>query len=218
MAHPHVALPHVALPYVVRAVEKSWSTLWTARIGPLPLARMHLDAQATGKIFQELLAYALHDEDARWRHPDAPRHARDPDFVFENPAYNFELKTCGQAGGRAVFGNRCSSAGIASDTGKSRSTWLLTINYSLVEGPRLNIVRFGFVDSTDWIGQRAATGNSSRLNPEAYASKLRILKGDYQLRADPRILKGRTPRYATVGEAAGAGCAEALTFLEAEYY
>lgn len=209
----HVLQPHV----LVRAIEKSWATLWTTRVGPIPLAAMHVDAQIIGKFFQELLMRDLHAEDARWRAPDMPRTRHDPDFVFlGDPTHDFELKMCGQIGGRHVFGNRCAAPGFASTTGaKTRNTWLLAINYS---GTTLNLIRFGFVTENDWIGQRAASGNASRLAPEVYATKLRVLEGRYRRTADARILRGPKVDFETVGEAAEAGCAEALRFLECDFY
>ena len=210
---PHV-LPSKTLVTVIR---KSWTTLWMTRIGGcVPLQRLNVDAQVIGKFFQELMALELHAADPRWRHPDAPRSPKDPDFVFlEDSFHNFELKMSGQVGGRAVFGNRCSSAGFASPDGKSRDTWLLTINYT---DTRINLIRFGYVLGEDWIGQKAATGNASRLHKDVYSSKLRVLKGSYQRFADPRILKRVRSSYHTIGRAAEAGCPEAKAFLEADYY
>ncbi|HFC7940318.1 ScaI family restriction endonuclease [Neisseria meningitidis] len=41
--------------------------------------------------------------------------------------------------------------------------------------PEIKIIRFGWLDHTDWIAQTAATGQQARLSPEAYRSKLKIL-------------------------------------------
>jgi hypothetical protein len=214
MTTRHV-LRHATL---LNVIQRSWNTLWTTKVGRVPLHAFSMDAQVIGKFFQELMTHELHAEDPRWRHPDAPRSSKDPDFVFtEDPAQSFELKMCGQAGGRAVFGNRCSSASFASPRGKSRDSWLLTINYT---DTRINLVRFGFVLGSDWIGQVAASGNASRLHPAAYAEKLRVVRGEYQRLADPRILRGvgKSTRFATVGQAAEAKVQEALTFLAASHY
>ena len=219
----HTQAAHVASGMLISAIQKSWTTLWTTRIGPLPLRVVQLDAQVVGKIFQELMIYELHSRDSRWRAPDAPRHPRDKDFVFTPDAsQSFELKMCGQSGSRAVFGNRCSAPPHVSlhPEAKSRDGWLLTINYT---GERLNLVRFGHVLGTDWIGQRAASGNSSRLHADVYASKLAVVRGDYQRDADPLILRkiGRKLQregVGSVGLAADLGHREALDFLAASYY
>ena len=210
----HVLPPRVLL----NVIQRSWTTLWRTRVGGcIPLRQVNVDAQVVGKFFQELMALELHSKDPRWRHPLAPRSPKDPDFVFADPSQSFELKMSGQVGGRAVFGNRCSAAGIASPEGKSRDGWLLTINYS---DTRINIVRFGFISGSDWIGQKAATGNASRLHRDVYTTKLKIVRGAYQRFADPRILKrvGAKSKHDTVGRAAEGGCAEALSFLNCDFY
>lgn len=214
---------------LLRAVHASWDTLWTTRIGATPLRVMHVDAQTVGKLFQEVLTAELHAADPRaWRDPRAPRSPKDKDCVcLTDPGRSFELKMCGQPGGRRVHGNRCSAAGYASQApgAKDRDTWLLTVNYSFVDDddPRLNLVRFGWVRGADWVGQRAASGNAARLRPEAYATQLRVVRGPYQRGADPRVLArgGRALARAgvrTVGEAADAGDPEARRFLDADFY
>lgn len=202
-------------PVLLNVIQKSWTQLWTVKVGRIPLHQLNVDAQVVGKFFQELMTLELSEEDPRW-HP--PKSNKDPDFVFgDDPSQSFELKMCGQPGSREVYGNRCSSAAYVSPRGKSRDSWLLTINYT---DTRINLVRFGYVLGTDWIGQTSASGNASRLNKDVYATKLRVIKGDYQTIADPRILRGvgKSTRFHTVQEAANAGHTEALRFLEADYY
>jgi hypothetical protein len=217
--HPAAAKAHILpRPVLLRAVEKSWSTLWGAKIGTLPLTAMRLDAQVVGKFFQELMALELYAEDPRWRSAQTPA---EKDFVFEgDDSQSFELKMCGQVGGRQVFGNRCSAPGYASADGKTRDGWLLTINYS---GTTLNVIRFGWILGDDWVGQRAASGNASKLRREAYERKLQIVPGEYQLRASalilPRLGKALAREgVATVGEAAQRGHPEALRFIASQYY
>jgi hypothetical protein len=168
-----------------------------------------------GKFFQELMLRELHAHDPRWLSPDAPRLKTDPDFVYtDDPTQSFELKMSGQTGSR-VYGNRCSSSGYASPTGKSRDTWLLTINYT---DTVINLIRFGFVDASDWIGQRSSTGNASRLHRDAYVHKLRVVRGPYQLEAHASVLRGVRTTDSTVGELASKGHREAIAFLQADYY
>lgn len=198
-------------------IQNAWKALWKVEIANMPIQRLHLDAQVIGKLFQELMHWELHAADPRWQHPDGPRKRGNPDFVcVTDPTQSFELKMCGQPGSARVFGNRCSSHNFAAANGKCRDSWLLTINYS---GQRINLVRFGYVLGSDWVGQSSATGNAARLKHEAY-DRLQIVQGDYQKLADPCILKGigKKSQYATVQEAADAGIKEAIAFLQATHY
>ena len=206
----------VSHPKFLRVIQGSWRTLWTSRIGPLALRDLAIDAQVVGKFFQELMLLELRAEDpGRWR-AGSPR---EKDFeCVDDPSQSFELKMCGQVGGREVFGNRCSAQGYASSSGKDRSGWLLTINYTHTT---LNVIRFGYISGDDWIGQRAASGNSARLRKDAYARKLRVVRGDYLRDADARVLPrvGRRLYGAgteTVGAAADLGVQEAIEYLAAD--
>jgi hypothetical protein len=100
---------------------------------------------------------------------------------------------------------------------KTRDGWMMTINYS---STRINLIRFGYIHGTDWIGQESASGNSARLRSHTYESKLQVVKGRYQLDADPMILKGVGPKtkFGSVNDALRAGHPEALRFIEADYY
>lgn len=210
-------LPHSTL---LRVVDASWASLWNTRIGKRPLRALRLDAQVVGKLFQELMTHELHAWDPiMWAHPLAHRSHKDPDFVCVDSRYSFELKMCSQQGSRHVYGNRCSSPGYMSAKGRSRDGWMMTINYS---GTRINLIRFGYIHGTDWIGQESASGNSARLRVHTYDSKLQVVKGRYQLDADPMILKGigpkTTAKFGSVNDALRAGHPEALRFIEADYY
>jgi hypothetical protein len=205
-------LPH---PVLERVIDASWSQLWTTRVGNIPIRELKLDSQVIGKFFQQLMTRELHRYDPKWRHPDAPAKKSDPDFVHEDPYHNFELKMSGQPGSR-VYGNRCSSREFAAPRGsKHRDVWLLTINYT---GETINLIRFGFVMGDDWIGQKAPTGNASRLSTGAYTTKLHVVRGDYQRSANAQVLRGVGKTDKTVGELASRGHPEALAFLAAEYY
>lgn len=204
---------------LLHVIQNAWNTLWKTDVGGKSLRQLHVDAQVIGKLFQELMHWELHAADpTTWQHPDAPRKRGDPDFVCtKDPLQSFELKMCGQPGSTRVFGNRCSSHGFASKHGKSRDCWLLTINYT---DERINLVRFGHVLGSDWVGQASASGNAARLKNEVYDTKLEVVRGEYQTQADPRILKGlgHKTAFSTVQEAADAGVQEAVAFLTARYY
>jgi len=207
---------HVHTPRILSVIHRSWTTLWTSKVGQVPLRHFNLDAQVIGKFFQELMLHELRAEDPRWR-SGSPK---EKDFTFaDDESLSFELKMCGQVGSRDVFGNRCSAAGYASPAGKDRSGWLLTINYT---GQTINIIRLGWISGGDWVGQRAASGNSSKLSRETYGTKLRVLRGDYQRAADIRVLtrvgkKLYAAGIETVGQAADLGVREALDFLNADF-
>ena len=44
--------------------------------------------------------------------------------------------------------------------------------FSDKKAPTIRRIRFGWLDSSDWIGQKSQTGQQSRLPPEVYKYKL----------------------------------------------
>lgn len=54
--------------------------------------------------------------------------------------------------------------------------YYLAVNFekfsATVKSPQVGLIRFGWLDSDDWIGQKAATGQQSRLPVEVENFKL----------------------------------------------
>lgn len=103
--------------------------------------------------------------------------ADDKDIVFmPDDSFSIELKTSSNRD--KIFGNR-SYAQEAKNDKKSKSGYYLTINFEKFSrqenGPQILLIRFGWLDHTDWIGQRAETGQQSRLAYGIYAGKLKTL-------------------------------------------
>jgi hypothetical protein len=74
-----------------------------------------------------------------------------------------------------IFGNR-SYAQETTTQKKGKTGYYLAVNFqkfsAIVQRPNILLVRFGWLDSGDWIGQKAATGQQSRLPPEVDSFKL----------------------------------------------
>ena len=111
---------------------------------------------------------------------------KDKDCVcIINDYYSFEIKTSSNAS--KIFGNR-SYAQKTSNSRKAKDGFYLTVNFEKFEKqenqpkilkdiikPCIKIIRFGWLDSSDWRGQRAATGQQSNLSKDVYEGKLKII-------------------------------------------
>jgi hypothetical protein len=98
----------------------------------------------------------------------------DKDIVYiPDSSYSIELKTSSDP--RHVYGNR-SYAQASSKGKKAKSGYYLAVNFGKFTAkgsrPQIRLIRFGWIDSSDWIGQKAATGQQSRLHPDVESSKL----------------------------------------------
>lgn len=103
--------------------------------------------------------------------------ADDKDIVYiPDDGFSIELKTSSHRD--QIFGNR-SYAQEAQNDKKSKSGYYLAVNFEKFSRkgpePQVLLIRFGWLDHTDWIGQRAATGQQSRLTSGVYASKFKAL-------------------------------------------
>ncbi|MBS0015874.1 MAG: ScaI family restriction endonuclease [Arthrospira sp. SH-MAG29] len=102
------------------------------------------------------------------------------DLVYVPDDYfSIEIKTSSSK--RNTYGNR--SYAQQSSTGKTpkkdKSGYYLAVNFqkfdqkqSETQTPEINLVRFGWIDFSDWQGQAAATGQQARLNADVEKYKL----------------------------------------------
>ena len=159
---------------IVEVILGAWRAIFESKIGP---KGFHIGREITPK--PQIMGFFLHEliplEFAN-RYPDQwspERPAGDKDIVclFE-AGYSIELKTSSHAS--QIFGNR-SFAQKATSTKKSKAGYYLAVNFErFKEGkaPEIRRIRFGWLDESDWIGQRAQTGQQARLDPTVERGKL----------------------------------------------
>jgi hypothetical protein len=105
-------------------------------------------------------------------HPDewtGERVASEKDIVYiPDDKYSIEVKTSSNP--RRIFGNRSYAQG-STKAKKSKSGYYLAVNFEKFsktnKKPRILLIRFGWLDSSDWIGQTAATGQQAHLTRDA---------------------------------------------------
>ncbi len=152
-----------------------WDDIFKSHIGSRPF-RIGVDLfprpQIMGFFLHELipveLAYRYKDV---WRREQS---SHEKDLVYiPDEQYSIEMKT--SSSGRNIYGNR-SYAQESKSARKNKSGYYLAINFqnftSKIQYPRVELVRFGWLDHEDWIGQSAATGQQARLSPIVERNKL----------------------------------------------
>lgn len=168
---------------LVEVVLLSWEAIFSSRIGPQEVkVGEHLfpKPQIMGFFLHELIALefeARYPED--WR---GDKTAEDKDLVYvPDLEFSVEIKTSSSK--NRIFGNRSyaqkSEASEDNPAKKGKSGYYLAVNFekfsSTVREPQIRLVRFGWLDSDDWIGQKAATGQQARLQPSVERAKLLTL-------------------------------------------
>lgn len=158
---------------IVDTVLTCWTAIFDSRLGGK--FRIGHDIQPKPQIMGFLL-HELIPLELQSRHPDEWRPEKlksDKDLVYvPDPALSVELKTSSHAA--QIFGNR-SYAQPQDGAGKSKDGYYLTVNFEKFSTnglPKVKLIRFGWLDHTDWIGQAAATGQQARIRPESDRAKL----------------------------------------------
>ncbi|MDQ3437799.1 MAG: ScaI family restriction endonuclease [Actinomycetota bacterium] len=167
----------------VEVVLLSWDAIFSSRIGAKGFrVGEHLfpKPQIMGFFLHELIALELESRYPRDWHGD--KTAEDKDLVYvSDVTFSVEIKTSSSK--NRIFGNRSyaqrSEASADNPAKKGKSGYYLAVNFekfsSTVGNPRDRLVRFGWLDANDWIGQKAATGQQARLQPSIERSKLLTL-------------------------------------------
>lgn len=163
---------------IVEFCLAAWENLFSSSIGRHNLKfgeHIFPKPQIVGALLHELIpAEIVASYPAIWRREKAKD---DKDIVYlPNDSFSIELKTSSNA--NQIFGNR-SYAQAPTQNKKSKDGYYLTVNFEQIkEGakrPNILMIRFGWLDHTDWIGQTSETGQQARLAPETYDLKLKTL-------------------------------------------
>lgn len=129
--------------------------------------------QIMGFLLHELIPLKLHARFQEWK---KDKEVSEKDLIYvPDLKYSMEIKTSSHP--NKIFGNR-SYAQPSSNPKKDKSGYYLALNFEKFSenpNPRIRLIRFGWLDHTDWIGQRAPTGQQAHLKPESENSKLLIL-------------------------------------------
>jgi hypothetical protein len=160
---------------ITEVVLASWDSIFKSRIGERGFrVGRHIfpKPQMMGFLLHELIPLELAARyPKKWR---GERTSDDKDIVYiPDDRFSIEVKTSSNPS--HIFGNRS----YAQETGKDKkvkSGYCLAVNFQkFPKGsgrPNVVLIRFGWLDSSDWVGQKAATGQQSRLRTEVEACKL----------------------------------------------
>ena len=166
------------LAEIVNIVLSCWESIFESRIGDLKIGEdIFPTPQTMGVFLHELIPHEFER-----RHPKRWRKARnkaDKDMVYvRDDQYSTEIKTSSHTS--QIFGNR-SYAQPDSGAGKPKAGYYIAVNFQKfgqsknASKPKITMIRFGWIDHTDWIAQTAPTGQQARLPPDTYKLKFLTL-------------------------------------------
>lgn len=176
----------------------AWAKVWDTTVGSgdtaIRLADLRVPATVVGYFFEVLLAREL-----QHLYPDdwgGNRSGDEKDLVYiKDRSLSIEMKSSGQLGDR-VYGNRSYGQQTQNEdlVKKEKSGYYITANFY---GQTLTLLRFGWIDASDWKPQASPTGQMAGLSDAVYAKKLIAIPGEYQLDAPVELLEGVGPKIAT---------------------
>jgi len=160
---------------IVDAVLEAWDGIFTSSIGSMGLKigqHLYPQPQILGFFLHELIPYQLVGRHPRkWRRGETKG---EKDIVYvPNTTFSIEIKTSSHAD--KIFGNRSYAQEGA---GAGKFGYYLAVNFEkCLPGakPCIRLIRFGWLDHSDWIGQTAATGQQARLSDIVERTKLLTL-------------------------------------------
>jgi len=186
----HPLKENVILEVALLAWQKVWAT--TIGTGRTAIRLTDLDVPATviGYFFEVLFAKEMENRfPGQWR---GTRNKEEKDLVYiPDLTLSVELKTSGQLGykvyGNRSYGQKLQKAELAK---KEKSGYYITMNFYK---RTLTLLRFGWIDASDWRPQASPTGQMAGLSDKVYQNKLVVIAGDYRLDAPLRLLSGVGP-------------------------
>lgn len=178
---------------IVELCEQTWSLVWSTKIGTnhicLSLRDINPPATIIGYFFEKIFCKLLNSKYPHtWRNGKQLDEKDVVNIKFQE--YSFEIKTSGQFSTK-IYGNRSYGKKIEGNNKKDKSGYYLTINFFK---DKLELIRFGWIDHSDWASQKSESGQQSHLNQTVYDYKLKILKGDYLKQTDNELLFGKSKK------------------------
>lgn len=160
---------------LAEVVLTAWDSIFASKMGT---KGFHIGRDIFPK--PQIMGFLLHELiplELAARYPNewrGEKSSSDKDIVYiPDASYSIEVKTSSNP--NHIFGNR-SYAQATTKGKKAKSGYYLAINFGKFaisrRNPKILLVRFGWLDSDDWVGQKAATGQQARLPPEVEKGKL----------------------------------------------
>jgi len=151
-------------PELVTAVLDSWNAIFDSRLGSgFQIGREIMPVpQIMAFFLHALVPLELARAHSEWR---ADLTSAEKDLVYTpNAAFSIEMKTSSHP--QQIFGNRSFGVDNPGRGKKAKDGYYLAVNFDKWAPdahPRIRRIRFGWLDHTDWVAQRAETGQQSAL-------------------------------------------------------
>lgn len=164
---------HPLLSELADVVLKSWNAIFESKIGEFYIGKdIFPEPQIMGFFLHDLIALYLSSSHKGEYKLGSPHIEKDV-HCMNNPNLSFEIKTSSNP--TQIFGNRSYAQPSTGNDAKSKDGFMLAINFEKFTSenhhPQIKMIRFGYLEHSDWIAQTTSTGQQARLSPETYKVK-----------------------------------------------
>lgn len=164
---------------LVKIILEAWDCIFKSTICSLQIGKDFIPSYSNlGFFIENLTAIKLAE-----RYPHLWKHGRntatEKDIVcLKNDDYSIEIKASSSP--KSIFGNRSHGQEQSDNAKKQKNGFYLAINFEKLEKdtqntPQITLIRFGFVDHSDWRSQKSEKGQQASLSPEVYRYKFETI-------------------------------------------
>jgi hypothetical protein len=163
---------------IVNVVLQAWTDIFKSKIGGLSIGKeLHPSPQIMSFLMHELIPYKLSQLYPNLYRVGNSKTEKDIHCIT-NINYSIEVKASSSS--NSIFANRSYAQPDTGNGKKNKNGYYITINFKkFVNGenanPQISKIRFGYLEHTDWKGQKAETGQQASLSKDAYDYKLKVL-------------------------------------------
>lgn len=163
---------------IVDVVLKSWDDIFNSKIGSFYIGKdIFPTPQIMSFFLHELVAHYLSLANTGIYKVGVLKHEKDIHHL-NNDQLSVEIK--GSSHNSQIFGNRSYGQPNSGKGQKDKNGYYITINFQSFANakgsrPKIILIRFGYLEHTDWIAQTSETGQQARLKAEVYQYKLKVL-------------------------------------------
>jgi hypothetical protein len=161
---------------IVETVLTSWDDIFNSKIGSFSIGNeIEPVPQIMSFLLHELVAHYL-----SLKHPGiykvgTEKTEKDIHCIIDS-SLSIEIK--GSSHPNQIFANRSYAQPQSGNGQKDKNGFYIAINFEQFKDvkpniPKILMIRFGYLEHTDWIAQASATGQQARLGADVYRHKLK---------------------------------------------
>lgn len=161
---------------IVETVLKSWDDIFNSKIGSFYIGKeIEPVPQIMSFLLHELVAHYLSIKHKGIYRIGIEKNEKDIHCIKDN-SLSIEIK--GSSHPTQIFANRSYAQPQSGKGQKDKNGYYIAINFEPFKDvkpnlPKILMIRFGYLEHTDWIAQTAATGQQARLGADVYKYKLK---------------------------------------------